>query len=114
MVNLTYGYLEDETTINPIGPDLISTIDGTSVAYGSGDIAWVLTCAALILLMVGSQHASINFDTRLTSTTVARSWLPLFWSHTSEERPLPTFPIHRLTRHRFIPMVLYRIQSSVQ
>jgi hypothetical protein len=52
MVNLTYGYLEDETTINPSGPDLISTIDGVSVAYGSGDIAWVLTCGALIVLMV--------------------------------------------------------------
>lgn len=57
MVNLTYGYLgEDATTINPAGPDLIATINGESVAYGSGDIAWVLTCAALILLMVCLQH----------------------------------------------------------
>lgn len=56
MVNLTYGYLQpgqgDSTEINPLGVDLISTIDGTSVAYGSGDIAWVLTCAALIVFMV--------------------------------------------------------------
>lgn len=51
MVNLTYGYLS-EAGIDPLGPDLISTINEESVAYGSGDIAWVLTCAALIVFMV--------------------------------------------------------------
>lgn len=81
MVNLTYGYLE-EGGINPLGPDLIATIDGESTAYGSGDIAWVLTCGALIVLMVSSSERNSLplHGTRLT-VTVARSGLPLLRSH---------------------------------
>lgn len=87
MVNVTYGYLQpgqgDATDINPLGVDLISTIDGVSVAYGSGDIAWVLTCAALIVFMV--RWHSCDFYRLATSTdpVVARSWIPLLWIDTS-------------------------------
>ena len=87
MVNVTYGYLQpgqgDATDINPLGVDLISTIDGVSVAYGSGDIAWVLTCAALIVFMVCQLSRDFCSLVTFADTAVARSRIPLLWINTS-------------------------------
>ncbi|KAK4053333.1 hypothetical protein OIO90_003945 [Microbotryomycetes sp. JL221] len=62
MVNITYGFLEASSpsidgtepySINPSGTDLIATTaDGTVTAYDAGDIAWVLTCTALVWIMI--------------------------------------------------------------
>lgn len=73
MVNLTYGILipnpDGTYTMDVKGTDIISTLKGETsgalqpiikrtpptdppTVYDPGDIAWVLTCAALIILMV--------------------------------------------------------------
>jgi len=60
MVNLEYGILggaAGATTpsyvANQFGTDLIATLpDGTLVAYSPGDISWVLTCTALVWIMI--------------------------------------------------------------
>ncbi|KAL7421809.1 hypothetical protein Q5752_003580 [Cryptotrichosporon argae] len=56
MVNVTYGVLSQNAdgtyTLNPLGTDLIATVDGAASAFDAGDIAWILTCAALIIFML--------------------------------------------------------------
>lgn len=63
MVNLTYGILspnpDGSFTYNELGTDIVSTLNGETSVYDPGDIAWVLTCAALIIFMVGHKtHAT--------------------------------------------------------
>lgn len=58
MVNITYGLISSGTTvedavINKLGTDMIvAQSDGTLASFDSGDIAWVLTCSALVWLMI--------------------------------------------------------------
>ncbi|TXT07168.1 hypothetical protein VHUM_03338 [Vanrija humicola] len=56
MVNLTYGILipnpDGSYTLDTKGTDIVSTLQGETSVYDPGDIAWVLTCAALIILML--------------------------------------------------------------
>ncbi|ODN79858.1 hypothetical protein L202_03752 [Cryptococcus amylolentus CBS 6039] len=56
MVNLTYGALltssDGAVSFEPLGTDIISTLAGEQTAYDPGDIAWVLTSAALIVFML--------------------------------------------------------------
>lgn len=58
MVNITYGLVTggttaDDATINTAGTDMIVTQDdGTLAAFDAGDIAWILTCTALVWLMI--------------------------------------------------------------
>nr|ODN88315.1 amt family ammonium transporter [Cryptococcus depauperatus CBS 7841] len=59
MVNLTYGALRSSNgspEFEPLGTDIISTLNGETSGKGSafdpGDIAWVLTSAALIVFML--------------------------------------------------------------
>jgi len=59
-VDLRYGILGGEAgatapsyVANDFGTDLIATLpDGTLIAYDPGDIAWVLTCTALVWIMI--------------------------------------------------------------
>ncbi|KAK4687861.1 ammonium transporter, Amt family, partial [Tremellales sp. Uapishka_1] len=58
MVNATYGSLSPASdadgapVLNPLGTDVITTLDGMVSAFDAGDIAWVLTCTALIIFML--------------------------------------------------------------
>ncbi|KGB74494.2 amt family ammonium transporter [Cryptococcus deuterogattii R265] len=56
MVNITYGALlsssDGAVHFEPLGTDIISTLAGQTTAFDPGDIAWVLTCAALIVFML--------------------------------------------------------------
>lgn len=58
MVNITYGLITSGTTvddaiINLSGTDMIVEQDDMSLApYDAGDIAWILTCTALVWLMI--------------------------------------------------------------
>ncbi|WVQ99365.1 hypothetical protein IAU59_006498 [Kwoniella sp. CBS 9459] len=56
MVNITYGALHTSSdgtyTFEPLGTDIISTLGGETSAFDPGDIAWVLTSAALIVFMM--------------------------------------------------------------
>ncbi|KAL1405446.1 hypothetical protein Q8F55_009078 [Vanrija albida] len=56
MVNLTYGILipnpDGSYSLDVKGTDIVSTLQGETSVYDPGDIAWVLTCAALIILML--------------------------------------------------------------
>jgi len=61
MVNLTYGILQatepsdpNSVQILPYGTDLIATDDNGNIvaAYNPGDMAWILTCTALVLIMI--------------------------------------------------------------
>lgn len=62
MVNLTYGLLNSpsgtdtsaSSLLTPNGTDLIATYDnGMSIAtYNPGDISWILTCTALVWIMI--------------------------------------------------------------
>ncbi|KAK8864358.1 hypothetical protein IAR55_001605 [Kwoniella newhampshirensis] len=56
MVNVTYGSLQtaaDGTyTFEPLGTDIIATLGGETAGFDPGDIAWVLTSAALIVFML--------------------------------------------------------------
>ncbi|OCF42935.1 amt family ammonium transporter [Kwoniella heveanensis CBS 569] len=56
MVNVTYGALltssDGSYTFEPLGTDIISTLKGETSAFDPGDIAWVLTSAALIVFMM--------------------------------------------------------------
>ncbi|WVQ82370.1 hypothetical protein IAT38_004498 [Cryptococcus sp. DSM 104549] len=56
MVNVTYGALltseDGGHTFEPLGTDIITTLAGETSAFDPGDIAWVLTCAALIVFML--------------------------------------------------------------
>ncbi|WWC70243.1 uncharacterized protein I206_104193 [Kwoniella pini CBS 10737] len=56
MVNLTYGALttlsDGTLSFEPLGTDILATLQGTTSAFDPGDIAWVLTSAALIVFML--------------------------------------------------------------
>ncbi|WVW83852.1 hypothetical protein I302_105874 [Kwoniella bestiolae CBS 10118] len=56
MVNLTYGALmsspDGTYTFEPLGTDILATLQGETAAFDPGDIAWVLTSAALIVFMM--------------------------------------------------------------
>ncbi|TIB70609.1 transcription factor [Wallemia mellicola] len=53
MVNVTYGALNPENTIVPGGTDFIATqTTGEVNAYNPGDMTWVLTCTALVWIMI--------------------------------------------------------------
>ncbi|PWN42723.1 putative low affinity ammonium transporter [Ceraceosorus guamensis] len=62
MVNITYGVLlapdgatENSTLLTSQGTDLIVTYGSNNesiVAYNPGDLAWILTCTALVWLMI--------------------------------------------------------------
>nr|ODN97661.1 amt family ammonium transporter [Cryptococcus depauperatus CBS 7855] len=59
MVNVTYGALRSSngsSEFEPLGTDIISTLNGETsgkgLAFDPGDIAWVLTSAALIVFML--------------------------------------------------------------
>lgn len=56
MVNITYGALlsssDGAVHFEPLGTDIISTLAGQPTAFDPGDIAWVLTCSALIVFML--------------------------------------------------------------
>ncbi|WWD17344.1 hypothetical protein CI109_101785 [Kwoniella shandongensis] len=56
MVNVTYGSLRTASdgtyTFEPLGTDIIATIGDETSGFDPGDIAWVLTSAALIVFML--------------------------------------------------------------
>ncbi|OCF60553.1 amt family ammonium transporter [Kwoniella mangroviensis CBS 10435] len=56
MVNLTYGALltssDGSISFEPLGTDILATLQGNTSAFDPGDIAWVLTSAALIVFML--------------------------------------------------------------
>ncbi|WVR06998.1 hypothetical protein IAU60_004037 [Kwoniella sp. DSM 27419] len=56
MVNVTYGALltsaDGGMTFEPLGTDIVATLAGTTSVFDPGDIAWVLTSAALIVFML--------------------------------------------------------------
>ncbi|WRT66318.1 uncharacterized protein IL334_003273 [Kwoniella shivajii] len=56
MVNLTYGALltssDGSVSFEPLGTDILATLSGNTSAFDPGDIAWVLTSAALIVFML--------------------------------------------------------------
>jgi Amt family ammonium transporter len=60
MVNITYGLISSssnaasEAQINPYGTDMIvlQDDDTTLAPFDAGDIGWVLTCTALVWLMM--------------------------------------------------------------
>ncbi|GAA5945587.1 hypothetical protein JCM3775_000532 [Rhodotorula graminis] len=104
MVNITYGGLlasaaqVDPTTgetygIAPGGTDMIVTYgsDGQVAAYNPGDIAWILTCTALVWLMipgVGYLYSglvrrknalTVLFLTMLAMAIISFQWF--FWGY---------------------------------
>ncbi|GAA5858232.1 hypothetical protein JCM8547_005701 [Rhodosporidiobolus lusitaniae] len=101
MVNLTYGDLladgqqvavGDSYSIQPGGSDLIATLDGGEVvSYNPGDIAWVLTCTALVWIMipgVGYLYSglvrrknalTVLFLTMLAMAIISFQWF--FWGY---------------------------------
>ncbi|WVO16253.1 hypothetical protein L204_103926 [Cryptococcus depauperatus] len=62
MVNVTYGALRSSngsSEFEPLGTDIISTLNGETSAFDPGDIAWVLTSAALILPGLGYLYSGL-------------------------------------------------------
>jgi hypothetical protein len=83
MVNVTYGILipqaDGSYILDSMGTDIVSTLDGVTSVFDPGDIAWVLTCAALIIFMVGTWF-TFPFAHCIPDS---RPWLPLLWSRAS-------------------------------
>ncbi|GAA5886996.1 hypothetical protein JCM6882_009410 [Rhodosporidiobolus microsporus] len=101
MVNLTYGNLVadgaqvaagDPYSVQPGGTDLLATLDGGEVAaYNPGDIAWLLTCTALVWIMipgVGYLYSglvrrknalTVLFLTMLAMAIISFQWF--FWGY---------------------------------
>ncbi|MCO5565261.1 hypothetical protein L7F22_018934 [Adiantum nelumboides] len=60
MVNITYGLIDapgglasTSKLISPFGTDMIVTLPNDGIAsFGSGDSAWILTCTALVFVMI--------------------------------------------------------------
>jgi len=91
MVNLTYGILipqpDGSYRLDALGTDIVSTINGTASVFDPGDIAWVLTCAALIIFMVRPPKPTsqcltqFRFQVSVTSIPVLRAVKTRFSSY---------------------------------
>ncbi|GAA94019.1 uncharacterized protein L969DRAFT_22364 [Mixia osmundae IAM 14324] len=101
MVNITYGVIstppqvttaDQATFLTSNGTDLITTqADGTIAAFSPGDIAWVLTCTALVWIMIPGlgylysglvrrkNALSMLLVTLLCTATMAFQWF--FWGY---------------------------------